>query len=289
MKKIFLMLLMAFAVCISLIACNTSGGETNGDEPSGDSGGSIASECETLGHNWVDASCDVAKTCARCGATEGTSIGHEYTILKVSDTQHWYECAVCDEEKPNGKEDHTGGNATCLAKAICAVCSTSYGELGDHAYNDNEWEYRESDGHAHKCTLCDTYTTPIAHTPNIDAPTEDTAKFCTAEGCGYIIAQALNHEHTKADAWEYNTVNHWHDCTANDGMEYDVAPHTFDNSCDTDCNDGCGYTRQPTHSFTVLKNNESQHWYECSVCNTENAESRTSHSFDESVLIYVSR
>ena len=69
MKKIFLMLLMAFAVCISLIACNTSGGETNGDEPSADSGGSIASECETLGHDWVDASCAVAKTCARCGAT----------------------------------------------------------------------------------------------------------------------------------------------------------------------------------------------------------------------------
>lgn len=34
-------------------------------------------------------------------------------------------------------DGHTGGNATCQSQAICRVCGESYGELGEHAYDEN--------------------------------------------------------------------------------------------------------------------------------------------------------
>lgn len=49
-------------------------------------------------------------------------------------------CSVCEEEmsrtkKPVSKIAHSGGTATCQAKAVCKKCGQEYGNLGSHTYS----------------------------------------------------------------------------------------------------------------------------------------------------------
>ena len=76
------------------------------------------------------------------------------------------------------KDAHTGGTATCLKKAVCEVCNTEYGALGDHNYEE-AWNWKESAGHAHECALCDAHSTVEAHvySDNADA---------SCNTCGYV-------------------------------------------------------------------------------------------------------
>lgn len=49
--------------------------------------------------------------------------------------------------------------------------------------------------------------------------------------------------HNSADEWSSDGDNHWHQRTVC-GDKTDVAGHTHDNACDTDCN-VCGHEREP--------------------------------------------
>ena len=63
---------------------------------------------------------------------------------------------------------HTGGTATCTAKAVCARCGKEYGELGEHQWTENkdgyEWERKITRdgkeyliyGHYKTCSVCET-------------------------------------------------------------------------------------------------------------------------------------
>ena len=166
---------------------------------------------------------------------------------------------------------------------MCSTCGNSYGETGDHILNDQTWGYKGADGHAHLCTLCDYHDTPIAHLPNVDAPAEGVAMYCTESGCGYIIAQALDHEHVRGGNWEYDQLYHWQDCIANDGQKYGNAEHSFTDSCDTTCNDGCGYVRTVEHDYSLLVHAEDDHYYACSLCREEKVGSRVGHTYSGSV------
>ncbi len=73
-----------------------------------------------------------------------TSSGkHDYTEQKNDANEHWAVCAKCEIEQPNSREAHSGGTATCTAKAKCEVCDTEYGDIGVHNYENG------------KCTVCD--------------------------------------------------------------------------------------------------------------------------------------
>ncbi|MBO5354972.1 MAG: Ig-like domain-containing protein [Clostridia bacterium] len=49
-----------------------------------------------------------------------------------SDTDTDHICDYCGVTKLN---EHTGGSATCTAKAVCTVCGKAYGELAQHTYD----------------------------------------------------------------------------------------------------------------------------------------------------------
>lgn len=61
---------------------------------------------KTSGHNWVNADCDTPKTCSKCQATEGSSLGHNYG----SDNT----CDRCGATNGSTTPDNTttGGNNT---------------------------------------------------------------------------------------------------------------------------------------------------------------------------------
>ena len=62
----------------------------------------VPSTCE---HVWVDANCTTAKTCSKCGATEGEALGHDWEVISeeeatcTADGSTTYECAACGEDK----------------------------------------------------------------------------------------------------------------------------------------------------------------------------------------------
>ena len=99
--------------------------------------------------------------------------------------------------------------------------------------------------------------------------------------CAIVLPIAL-HEHSYAEEWTTDATNHWHDATCKHEEEKsDIAAHTYDNACDTDCN-VCGVTRTITHDHaTVLTAGETTHWFACSVCGDKKDE--VAHTFDKTV------
>ncbi len=172
--------------------------------------------------------------------------------------------------------NHTGGTATCQAKAVCAVCYSEYGDYSAHNYDETTWSYKDANGHAYVCSVegCNEHGTIVNHTSGGPA-TETVAEKCTV--CEYVINPALGHKtHTPENAWSNNTTHHWHECVGCEDQEFNKAEHAYDNSCDTTC-DVCGYKRAVTHSYTVLKQDTNNHWYECAICHAANPNSTEAH------------
>lgn len=112
---------------------------------------------------------------------------------KSDGTYHWKTCTKCSiTEIPNTKVKHSGGEATCRAKAMCDVCKVYYGEIGNHKWS-NTWDFANTVGHTHFCVNdgCNFSSGYEAHVPDIAAPTESQAQKCKL--CNYVIAPALGH------------------------------------------------------------------------------------------------
>ena len=69
-------------------------------------------------------------TCNRCDFTtyeEIGALGHDFTggTWQTNAEQHWKKCSRCNVT--DKKAQHTGGTATCIDSAVCAICSKAYG------------------------------------------------------------------------------------------------------------------------------------------------------------------
>ncbi len=146
-------------------------------------------------HSGGAASCQKMKECAVCGVEYGQLAEHNYNNLQKDETQHWYQCQWCNEI--SGTVDHSGGTATCQNKAHCALCSTAYGDLGNHNWNQTYiTEYADAEKHYLVCQTpgCGIKNDGEAHDPNVEAATEETAKYC--EICSYVMESKKEHVHT---------------------------------------------------------------------------------------------
>jgi hypothetical protein len=57
------------------------------------------------------------------------------------------------------------------------------------------------------------------------------------------------------------------DCGATKEVTTEQLPHAYDNACDTECNNGCGTTREPDHDYSTKWSSDGEnHWHQCSVC-----------------------
>ena len=85
--------------------------------------------------------------------------------------------------------EHQGGQATCLSKAICEICGSAYGELGDHTYQVQNINYITqadctNDGTAEvECEVC--YETISLSIPALNHNLND-KKQCTRDNCNYV-------------------------------------------------------------------------------------------------------
>lgn len=101
-----------------------------------------------------------------------------------------------------------------------------------------------ADKHQRVCSKC--------NTPEIQAHTWDEGTTVTAPSC------------TEDGEEKYTCVI----CQATKTEKINKLDHLWDNDCDTTCNrEGCGYTRQTTHSYrSTWSSDETGHWHECRSC-----------------------
>ncbi len=150
-------------------------------------------------HHWKeckDVDCPDTAFKGRIEVTEHTA----GTTVEKNATHHWYVCA-CGKEM--NKAEHSGGTASCSAKAQCSVCNNEYGDFGGHTYGDT-YVNDNPDSHYKVCIdpnctadVWDTMIDIVAHSSkNIDCTTTEAT--CDVCGAKYPVTPA---DHTFG-AWQ---------------------------------------------------------------------------------------
>ena len=62
-------------------------------------------------------------------------------------------------------------------------------------------------------------------------------------------------------------IQHCSGCGATNKVTVKAKGHAWDNDCDTDCNNGCGETRDVSHSYSdKWSTDQENHWRVCTIC-----------------------
>lgn len=166
----------------------------------------------TVEHVWNGSHwCGYPRKCKDCGEYYGEVLDHEYWYEYKTDEQHKINCYHCDGLF--GREDHSGGTATCIAKAVCEKCKAEYGEYAAHK------------GGTATCT-----------------------EKAVCEICGQEYGAPLDHDW--ATAWTQGDTTHYYACSRCTERK-DEAPHSYswtyvdDNTCKGECT--CGAETTEAH------------------------------------------
>lgn len=191
---------------------------------------------DVTAHAWTDKfdTQNHWQECSGCGYKTGVT-AHSLT-KNVNETQHRVKCESCGYKTE--WENHTGGTATCTAKAVCSVCGESYGELAAHVADSN---YRyNADGHWTACAACGT---PMSNQEAHAGGTADCQHKAVCDVCGQPYGELDASNHTGGIRWVQTAETHqafYLCCGAAAGAE---ANHSWnDESVCTECGYGCAHT-----------------------------------------------
>lgn len=191
---------------------------------------------DVTAHAWTDKfdTQNHWQECSGCGYKTGVT-AHSLT-KNVNETQHQVKCESCGYKTE--WENHTGGTATCTAKAVCSVCGEAYGELAAHVA-DSTYKYN-GEGHWTACATCHTpMSTQEAHTGG----TADCQHKAVCDVCGQPYGEINASNHTGGIRWVQTAETHqafYLCCGAAAGAE---ANHSWnDESVCTECGYGCAHT-----------------------------------------------
>ena len=215
---------------------------------------------------------------------------HEFTTLKYDTTNHWFECE-CGDKKDI--ENHKGGLATETSKAVCEICNQEYGSVLGHSHTfteqvvqdiylkekakcESKAQYYYSCECGEKGTTWFEYGEELDHSYtkyvyNNDARCEEdgTETALCDNSCGTSDVRtksgtALDHDYSD---WVSNSNGTHKKVCKNDNSHVitdncsgGTATCTKKAVCD-DC--GIEYGSKKSHSYSILKQSATQHWYEC--------------------------
>lgn len=98
-------------------------------------------------HQWTEANCVEAKTCALCNITEGEPTGHNWVAASCTTSK---TCTLCNEVVGEAL-GHSWVEADCENPKTCTVCALTEGEATGHSWSD--WIRVETDA-CRSCTSC---------------------------------------------------------------------------------------------------------------------------------------
>lgn len=191
---------------------------------------------DVTAHAWTDKfdTQNHWQECSGCGYKTGET-AHSLT-KNVNETQHQVKCESCGYKTE--WENHTGGTATCTAKAVCSVCGESYGELAAHVADSN-YKYN-GEGHWTACATCGT---PMSNQEAHTGGTADCQHKAVCDVCGQPYGELDASNHTGGIRWVQTAETHqafYLCCGAAAGAE---ANHSWnDESVCTECGYGCAHT-----------------------------------------------
>lgn len=191
---------------------------------------------DVAAHAWTDKfdTQNHWQECSGCGYQKDVT-AHSLT-KNVNETQHQVKCESCGYKTE--WENHTGGTATCTAKAVCSVCGESYGELAAHVA-DSTYRYN-ADGHWTACATCGT---PMSNQEAHTGGTADCQHKAVCDVCRQSYGEINASNHTGGIRWAQTAETHqafYLCCGAAAGAE---ANHSWnDGSVCTECGYGCAHT-----------------------------------------------
>ena len=137
-----------------------------------------------------------------------------------------FEDSKCTKEITNinawgviEKTEHTGGKATCDTRAICENCGERYGEFAEHSFG-RTWDYKDENGHAHKCKVCGFLDTVIPHSGG----TAKCGELAKCAECKAEYGEVMQHQWSKTPEYT-DAKGHAYKCTVC-GEHDDIVKHT---------------------------------------------------------------
>ena len=260
--------------------------------------------------------------CSTCNheIERGTSIAknahNPASVWTTDETNHWKECQTVGCGNIIDKAHHSGGEATCVNKAICEVCKIEYGDVD--ATNHKNTEIRG----ATDPTCCEAGYTGDKWCTDCNTKIES----------GSEISSTGNH--TDVDGkWESDGTNHWHTCYF--GTKFDITAHnggeatckspaecsecghsygpldannhkgttylknqkeatcfeegytgdTYCNDCNEKIADGQSIAKNAHNPASVWTTNEHDHWKECQTVGCGNVIDKAAHSGGEATCV----
>ena len=148
--------------------------------------------------------------------------------LQHDETHHWYVCGKCGAELD--RAEHSGGTATCTAKAVCSTCQTAYGELGGHTLTKHDAVDANCTAPGNveywHCSVCNKNSSDSTGTEEL---TE-------------ITSPALNHTW---GAWEKVSETQHQRICQNDGSHKETGDHTPGTAATCKAPANCSICGQP--------------------------------------------
>ena len=172
---------------------------------------------------------------------------------------HYKACRHCGAHIDEAA--HSGGTASCEAKAVCEVCGAEYGEYDAHTLVKTdrvEPTCIENGTEAYwTCSACGKLFSDENGTTEISAP---------------VVIPATG-EHEYVGEWQKNETGHWKVCEC--GALSEVEAHVPDKDAPTETEGVvctvCGYEIQPAAGHVHApadqwSSDESYHWHACEGC-----------------------
>ena len=123
-------------------------------------------------------------------------LGHKWDAeWSYDENDHYHKCLNdgCTA-KSDDEAAHTGGTATCTAKAKCTVCGAEYGDFAEHVYPANVW-WEDENEHWHVCNVCDQPSAHEVHSGGTATCTEQ----AKCDVCHIPYGEPLGHQITLVD------------------------------------------------------------------------------------------
>ena len=213
--------------------------------------------------------------------------GHTPSEAWNSDgTDHWHVCTTCNAVLD--KAAHSGGTATCQAKAICNVCKAEYGEKADHTFVSKH----DDTQHWKECSACGAIDPANPKTNHTFGEWETvTDSTCTATGTKKHTCTGCDYSETGVIEKKAHTPEH-HDrveptCTTTGSIEYwqcGVCGKKFsDAACTTEVTD-VTLAKLPHSAGTAWEMDTTYHWHLCVNCGSEVMDKAT-HTYGDWVTV----